>query len=322
MTHIAQLALTHGAALLFTWILLQQAGVPIPTAPLLIVVGSLVSNGRLRLVPSLVTIFTACLLADGFWYRVGRRGKSKSHRVCRPKGDWKSRVLSLVWHHSGASILVAKFVAGSNVVSLLAGQSGLSAARFLVYDSIGALTWSGSYIALGYLVHGQLHWTLAHTIHPLVIVRAAILSSKMVTAQVAAAYCNAGTCNCLLIPASTCQSIWRAEPQHVIAGRNHAQPIAWLTGVTESHILLGEKSANIQIQGEDKVEPTPVLENCAFFTCVQCGHCGYLIVGGSATELLGEEEQHAIDCKATHGLIGAEPEGRRTEASGSPRNSR
>ena len=61
----------------------------------------------------------------------------------------------------------------------------------------------------------------------------------------------------------------------------------------------------MQIQGEGKVEHTPVLENCAFFTRVQCGYCGYLIVGGSATELLDEEEQHAIECKATHGLMGA-----------------
>ena len=59
----------------------------------------------------------------------------------------------------------------------------------------------------------------------------------------------------------------------------------------------------MQIQGEGKFERTPVLENCAFFTCVQCGYCGYLIVGGSATELLDEEEQHEIECKATHGLI-------------------
>jgi hypothetical protein len=50
MTHAAQFALTHGAALLFTWILLQQAGVPIPSAPLLMAVGSLASNGRVRLV--------------------------------------------------------------------------------------------------------------------------------------------------------------------------------------------------------------------------------------------------------------------------------
>jgi membrane protein DedA with SNARE-associated domain len=179
MTHAAQFALTHGAALLFAWILLQQAGVPIPSVPLLIAVGSLASNGRLRLVPSLVAAFTACLLADGFWYRVGRRGWSKSHRFCLPKSTCKNRVLSLIWRHSGAAMLFAKFVVGSNVVSLLAGQAGLSAARFLIYDCIGSLTWSGSYIALGYLVHGQLHWTLAQTLRPLLVVRAAIFLARL-----------------------------------------------------------------------------------------------------------------------------------------------
>ena len=179
MTHAAQFALAHGAALLFTWILLQQAGVPIPSAPLLIAVGSLASNGSLRLVPSLVAAFTACLLADGFWYRVGRRAWSKSHRFCRTNRNWKDRVLSLIWRHSGATMLFAKFIVGSNVVSLLAGQAGLSAARFLIYDCIGSLTWSGSYIALGYLLHGQLHWTLAQTIRPLLVVRAAIFLARL-----------------------------------------------------------------------------------------------------------------------------------------------
>jgi membrane protein DedA with SNARE-associated domain len=179
MTHAAQFALTHGAALLFTWILLQQAGVPIPSAPLLIAVGSLASNGRLRLVPSLGAAFTACLLADGFWYRVGRRGWSKSHRFRSAKSNWKNLVLSLVCRHSGVAMLFAKFVVGSNVVSLLAGQAGLSAARFLIYDSIGSLTWSGSYIALGYLVHGQLHWTLAQTLRPLLVVRAAVFLPRL-----------------------------------------------------------------------------------------------------------------------------------------------
>jgi membrane protein DedA with SNARE-associated domain len=179
MTHAAQFALAHGAALLFIWILLQQAGVPIPSAPLLIAVGSLASYGRLRLGPSVVAALTACLLADGFWYRVGRRGWSKSHRFCRPKSNWKNRVVSLIGRHSGASMLLAKFVIGSNVVSLLAGQTGLSAARFLIYDSIGSLAWSGSYIALGYLVHGQLHWTLAQTLRPLLVVRAAVFLARI-----------------------------------------------------------------------------------------------------------------------------------------------
>jgi membrane protein DedA with SNARE-associated domain len=179
MTHAAQFALAHGAALLFTWILLQQAGVPIPSAPLLIAVGSLASYGRLRLVPSVVAALTACLLADGFWYRIGRRGWSKTHRFCRPKGGWKNRVLSLIWRHAGASILLAKFVVGSNVISLLAGQGGLSAGRFLIYDSISSLTWSGSYIALGYVLHGQLHWTLTQTLRPLVVARVVVFLARV-----------------------------------------------------------------------------------------------------------------------------------------------
>jgi len=61
----------------------------------------------------------------------------------------------------------------------------------------------------------------------------------------------------------------------------------------------------MQIRGESDFARKPVLENCALFTCVQCGYCGYLILGGSARELLDEEERHAIECKATHGLIGA-----------------
>src|SRR5437016_12797205 len=61
----------------------------------------------------------------------------------------------------------------------------------------------------------------------------------------------------------------------------------------------------MQNQGESEFARTSVLENCAFFTCVQCGYCGYLILGGSAKELRDEEERHAIECKATHGLIGA-----------------
>jgi hypothetical protein len=61
----------------------------------------------------------------------------------------------------------------------------------------------------------------------------------------------------------------------------------------------------MQNQEESEFARTPVLENCEFFTSVQCGYCGYLILGGSGKELRGEEERHSIECKATHGMIGA-----------------
>jgi membrane protein DedA with SNARE-associated domain len=179
MTHAAQFALAHGAALVFTWILLQQAGVPIPSAPLLIAVGSLASYGRLRLVPSLVAALTACLLADGFWYRVGRQGWSEGHRFCRTNSKWQGRALRLIRGHSAATLVLAKFVAGSNLASLLAGKAGVSATRFLTYESIGSLAWSGTYIAVGYLFHGQLHWTLAQTLRPLLVARVAVFLARL-----------------------------------------------------------------------------------------------------------------------------------------------
>jgi hypothetical protein len=60
----------------------------------------------------------------------------------------------------------------------------------------------------------------------------------------------------------------------------------------------------MHIHTESEFERTPVLENCVSFSHVQCGYCGYLILGGSPKELLGEKERHAIECKATQGLIG------------------
>ena len=161
MTNAAQFALTHGAAILFMWILAQQAGVPIPSASVLIAVGSLASFRRLGLASSLIATFSACLLANGFWYRVGRQGWPEGHRFCRTNGKWQTRALKLMRRHSAASMLLAKFVAGSNFASILAGKAGVSLPRFLTYESIGSLTWSGTYIVVGYLFHGHLHWPLA-----------------------------------------------------------------------------------------------------------------------------------------------------------------
>jgi membrane protein DedA with SNARE-associated domain len=76
-------------------------------------------------------------------------------------------------------LLLAKFVAGSNLASLLAGKAGVSAARFLTYESIGSLTWSGTYIAVGYLFHGHLHWTLAQTLRPLLAARIVVFLARL-----------------------------------------------------------------------------------------------------------------------------------------------
>jgi membrane protein DedA with SNARE-associated domain len=104
MTHAAQFALAHAAAFLFTWILLQQAGAPIPSAPLLVAAGSLAGSTRLGLASSLTASFSACLLANGFWYQIGRQGWSNGHRFCRTNSNSKNRALRPIRGHLAVTL--------------------------------------------------------------------------------------------------------------------------------------------------------------------------------------------------------------------------
>jgi hypothetical protein len=55
------------------------------------------------------------------------------------------------------SLLIAKFVPGLNAVAApLAGRSGASRGRFLVFDVLGTLLWLSTYISIGYLFSDQL----------------------------------------------------------------------------------------------------------------------------------------------------------------------
>ena len=63
-------------ALLFAWVLMNQAGVPIPVVPSLLGAGALAAHTGPDLVVLVVVTVGATLVADLFWYGVGRwRGR-------------------------------------------------------------------------------------------------------------------------------------------------------------------------------------------------------------------------------------------------------
>jgi membrane protein DedA with SNARE-associated domain len=169
MTQISQYVLTHGAPLLFILILLEQAGLPLPIAPVLVAVGSLASFGHIGFAQALAAAFSACLLADGFWCAMGRSHRPQSGLALATTSNWKKRILELIGRHGLRALLPAKYIFSSNVLSLLAGRGGVPAVRFVAFDSIASVVWSGGYIALGYLLRYQVHWTLTHTLAPLVL---------------------------------------------------------------------------------------------------------------------------------------------------------
>ncbi|HEX2228029.1 MAG TPA: hypothetical protein VHM64_12890 [Candidatus Binatia bacterium] len=74
----------HGYSLLFGWVLLEQIGLPIPAIPLLLAAGALAGSGKMNLTLAVSLALIAVILADLFWYFLGRyRGGGILKLLCR-----------------------------------------------------------------------------------------------------------------------------------------------------------------------------------------------------------------------------------------------
>jgi len=141
---------------LFAFVLAEQIGLPIPAVPLLLGVGAFAGTGRMSALAGLATALAASLPPDVVWYELGRaRGKRVLDVMCRLSLEPDScvrRTENLFMTRGRWALLVAKFLPGlSTIAPPLAGIVGLGRAAFLALDTMGALLWAGTWIALGYL---------------------------------------------------------------------------------------------------------------------------------------------------------------------------
>ena len=166
IVHTLEFVERHGIALLFLWVLAEQSAIPLPSVPLLLAAGALIHAGRLHVLPALLSCIAAALLADTIWFELGRRrGRHVLRLVCRLSLEPDScvRQTENAFRKYGLkSLLVSKFIPGLNAVAApLAGHFKNRYARFAAYDTAGALVWSGTYFALGYVFSGQLETVVA-----------------------------------------------------------------------------------------------------------------------------------------------------------------
>jgi membrane protein DedA with SNARE-associated domain len=151
----------HGYVVLLVWIFLEQAGLPLPSIPLLLAAGALGGMNRLNFGVALLICVTACVAADTLWYELGRRNGIKIVQwLCKISLEPDSCVRRTegVFEKQGAkSLILAKFLPGLNAVATpLAGIFQMRFRRFLAYDFLGAFLWAGTYLGLGYVFKGQI----------------------------------------------------------------------------------------------------------------------------------------------------------------------
>jgi len=152
-THIL---LVYGYLLIFGWVFLEQIGLPLPAAPVLLAAGALTATEHMNFPEALLAGVLACLAADLSWFLFGRKyGHWVLRLLCRFSLESSTCVRKT--HDSfgkrGAyTLLFAKFVPGlSTVAPPVAGQTGMSLRRFLLFDTGGSFAWVGALVVGGRL---------------------------------------------------------------------------------------------------------------------------------------------------------------------------
>jgi membrane protein DedA with SNARE-associated domain/rhodanese-related sulfurtransferase len=166
MAELLQFVLRHGYMVVLAWVFVEQAGLPIPSTPLLLAVGALSGAHRMSLGLALAFATIACVTADSMWYFLGRwNGVRVLQLLCRISLEPDScvRRTQVSFGRRGARVLlIAKFVPGLNAMAPpLAGVIKMGWRRFLLFDLAGSLLWAATFTVAGYVFSRDLELVAA-----------------------------------------------------------------------------------------------------------------------------------------------------------------
>jgi membrane protein DedA with SNARE-associated domain len=153
-------ALIHDRSLVHVGLLLtaliDATGLPFPGRALLVAAGATMATGWSDVLTMTLAATLGAILGDHVWYAAGRLGAGDriTALYCRlslASGRCEQRARSRFERFGPLAIVIGRFVAGVRFVAApLAGGGAMSYPRYLLYEILGALVWSGLLIALGY----------------------------------------------------------------------------------------------------------------------------------------------------------------------------
>lgn len=184
MPEVLQFLIDHGYTVIFVWVALDQAGLPLPTLPLLLAAGALAGMGELSLPLVLLVCVIATIPIDLFWFWLGRlRGVRVLHLLCilSLEPDYCVRDTEALFKKLGPiSVVLAKFVPGLQTLAPpMSGLTGMRMSTFFILNLIGTLLWSGAFVMVGWTFHNELE-QIAETAAETGLVAGAVLGSLVI----------------------------------------------------------------------------------------------------------------------------------------------
>ena len=161
MTDTLQFIQLYGYLLVFVWVMGEQAGLPVPVAPLLMTCGALAGQGQTSLFLTVLAAALGSITSDSLWYYIGkRRGLTVLRLLCKIslEPDTCVRQTEAKFAKFGVrTLLFAKFVPGLNTAAArLSAVVGIPYPRFAVFALAGASLWAAAFTLIGFFFTRQI----------------------------------------------------------------------------------------------------------------------------------------------------------------------
>ncbi|MGH7398613.1 MAG: DedA family protein [Candidatus Rokuibacteriota bacterium] len=146
---------------LFLATVIDATGFPFPGRAVLVAAGAAMAKDWGQVAAMTAAGALGAVIGDHLWYAAGRLGAADrlTALYCKlslASGRCEARARSRFDRFGPFAIVIGRFVAGVRIFAApMAGSGAISYPRFLLFEVIGAIAWSGLFIALGYMLGAQ-----------------------------------------------------------------------------------------------------------------------------------------------------------------------
>ncbi len=172
-------------------IMLEDFGVPAPGETVLIAAALYAGTGRLSIVSVGMIAVLAAVAGDNIGYAIGRYGGRalvlRFGKYVRLTSERFAKAEGFFARQGGKIVVIARFVEVLRQLNgIIAGVVGMSWPRFLIFNTIGAVLWVGTWATLGYVAGNHIgtiyNYVTRYSLY--LLLTAAIAAAALITRAV------------------------------------------------------------------------------------------------------------------------------------------